>query len=84
MRVYLKEPKAGGPTAMIGKYGQQSWAAQAPADPDLYLQEIFEADEEGQISEDALARGSVGGMWIEGDQIARIETLRPDEPTEDA
>lgn len=75
MRVYLKDPPATGPVAMVGKYGTQSWAAQSPADPDLYLQEVWATDPGGQVTQEALDHGSLGGMWIDGGQIARIEAL---------
>lgn len=78
MRVYVLSPQQGQPAVLLGKYGTSSWAAQAPAQPDLYLQEVWPADADGQVAEDAFARGSVGAMWINGDQIARIEILVAD------
>ena len=81
VRVYFKDPAEGTMPAMIGKYGTQSWASQSPADPDLYLQEVWPADEHGQVAEDDFEQGSVGGMWINGDGIARIEVLAEDSGT---
>lgn len=75
IRVYFKGPVSGRAPAMIGKYGTHSWASQSPADPDLYLQEVWPADEDGQVAEDVFNEGSAGGLWIDGEQIARIEVL---------
>lgn len=75
LRVVLREPAAGGPVAYLGKYGKRSWASQSPADPDLYLQEFWPTGEDGLVAEEEIERGSSGGMWINGDQIARIELL---------
>jgi hypothetical protein len=82
MRVYLKDPPSTGPVAIVGKYGTQSWAAQSPAEPDLYLQEVWATDEGGQVPQEALEQGSLGGMWIDGAQIARIEALTTDTAVE--
>lgn len=73
MRVVLRDPAGGGPPAILGKYGKQSWASQTPADPDLYLQEVWPTDQQGLVAVDEIDRGSNVGMWINGDQIARIE-----------
>jgi hypothetical protein len=75
MRVVLKTPERGGPPSILGKYGTRSWAAQSPADPDLYLQEAWPTDENGQVARDAIEAGSPGGMWISASEIARIEVL---------
>ena len=75
MRVVLSDPAEGGPRAILGKYGMRSWASQSPADPDLYLQEVWPTDDQGRVSEEDLDRGSPGGMWIDAKQIARIELL---------
>jgi len=79
MRVYLREPGEG-PIAILGVYGRRSWASQSPADPDLYLQEAWPTDADGEVTETALAAGSKGGFWIEGEQIARIEVLHDRNP----
>lgn len=79
MRVVLRDSPSGKPPAFLRKYGKRSWASQSPADPDLYLQEVWPTDENGLVAEDDLIRGSAGGMWINGDQIARIELLGQDE-----
>ncbi|HUR84887.1 MAG TPA: DUF6338 family protein [Solirubrobacteraceae bacterium] len=76
VRVYFKEPGGTGTPAMIGKYGKHSWASQSPAEPDLYLQEVWPADADGQVAAEDLAKGAVGGMWIDGEQIARLEILK--------
>ena len=70
MRIHLKDAPAGGPAMVVGKYGKSSWAAQAPAAPDLYLQEAW-ATAEG-LSRDDIDRGGLA-MWIDGERIARIE-----------
>lgn len=75
LRIVLREPNAAGPAAFLGKYGKRSWASQSPADPDLYLQEVWPTDQDGLVSEEEIERGSSGGMWISADQIARIELL---------
>ena len=75
IRVYFKDPAEGRAPAMIGKYGTHSWASQSPADPDLYLQEVWPADADGQVAEDVFDAGAVGGLWIDGGEIARIEVL---------
>lgn len=73
--VYLQEPAQGAVPVMIGKYGTNSWASQSPADPDLFLEEVWPADEGGQVAKDVFEKGAVGAMWIGGEQIARIEVL---------
>jgi hypothetical protein len=75
LRVYFKDQAAGRVPAVIGKYGTQSWASQSPAHPDLYLQEVWPADADGQVAEDVFDAGPLGGLWIDGDEIARIEVL---------
>ena len=74
MRVYLLNPREGQPAALIGKYGKTSWAAQAPAEPDLYLQQVWPADADGRAPRDVLDQPGVAA-WIDGDQILRIEIL---------
>lgn len=78
IRVYFKDPADHGAPAMIGKYGTHSWASQSPADPDLFLQAAWPADDDGQVAEDVLNQGPVVGLWIDGEQIARIEVLYGD------
>lgn len=75
IRVFVKDAPAAGPNALLGKYGKGSWASQSPAEPDLYLQDVWPLDREGYVTEEALAAGGVGGVWIDGEQIARIEIL---------
>lgn len=41
----------------------------------VYLQEVWPTDAAGLVAEQAIDGGSAGGMWINGDQIARIELL---------
>lgn len=84
MRVVLQKQAPGWPPSILGKYGKHSWASQSPADPDLYLQEVWPADENGQVAEDELERGSPGGMWIDGARIARIEILSDEEKQQEA
>jgi hypothetical protein len=74
VRVHLKDFSEG-PAAVLGKYGRGSWASQAPAEPDLYLQEAWPTDPDGRVPENLIAAGSPGGVWIDGQQIARIEVL---------
>ena len=62
IRVYFKDPADGRAPAMIGKYGTHSWASQSPADPDLYLQEVWPADEDGRVAEDVFDEGPLGGL----------------------
>jgi hypothetical protein len=45
MRVVLRDPSESAPHTILGKYGKESWASQSPADPDLYLQEVWATDE---------------------------------------
>jgi hypothetical protein len=78
MRIVLKSPAPGGAPAMLGKYGKRSWASQTPADPDLYLQEVWPTDADGRVPEEQFERGSQGAMWINGGDIARIEVLQGD------
>ena len=78
IRVYFKDTAQGRAPAVIGKYGTHSWASQAPADPDLYLQEVWPAEADGQVTEDVFDRGSIGGLWVDGEQISRIEVLHDD------
>jgi hypothetical protein len=75
MRVTLRDVTPGRPPAILGKFGKESWASQTPAVPDLFLQEAWPTDQEGLVAEEQLKRGSEGGTWISGDQIARIELL---------
>lgn len=78
IRVYFKDSAEGRAPAVIGIYGKHSWASQSPADPDLFLQEVWPTDQDGLVDEDVFEAGSVGGLWIDGEQIARIEVLRRD------
>ena len=52
VRIVLRDPAEGGPASILGKFGKRSWASQSPAEPDLYLQEVWPADRDGQVSED--------------------------------
>jgi Family of unknown function (DUF6338) len=74
IRVFFLAPAEGQPPALIGKYGTGSWAAQTPAEPDLYLQEAWPADADGR-AEAAIFNQPGVGAWIDGERIARIEIL---------
>lgn len=75
MKVFLKDQPQGSPVAVLGKYGTTSWASQAPADPDLYLQEFWPTKPDGSITAAEFDAGSHGAVLVDGEQIARIEIL---------
>jgi Family of unknown function (DUF6338) len=84
MRVYFKDPGADQPVAVLGKYGTRSWASQSPAEPDLYLQEVWATDADGLVPEERFNEGSIGALWVDAGEIARLEVLPPDEGSSSA
>jgi len=74
MRIVLRDPGDSGPRAILGKYGRRSWASQSPAEPDLYLQEVWATDDQGLVSEEDLQRGSTGGTRPTDSALATTPT----------
>ncbi|HEX9968079.1 MAG TPA: DUF6338 family protein [Solirubrobacterales bacterium] len=60
----------------LAKYGQESWASQAPTRPqELYVEEIWPADAAGVVKLSDLERQPPRGMWISAEKIDRMEVL---------
>jgi Family of unknown function (DUF6338) len=69
-------PEEDGVKHFLGKYGQASWATQAPTQPpELYLEEAWPADEEGFVDQEILDREPARGLWIAADKVDRLEIL---------
>jgi Family of unknown function (DUF6338) len=66
----------GTPRHFLGKYGEESWATQAPTQPaELYLQEVWPADADGVVDEALLSREPSRGLWVSSDKIERLEVV---------
>lgn len=66
----------GRPKHLLAKYGQQSWASQAPTRPqEIYVEQIWPADENGMVDEDIVSRTPPRGMWISTEKVDRLEVL---------
>lgn len=72
---YLKDQPAESPAIVVARYGTRSWASQAPALPDLYVQEVWPADADGTVRAEVFESGGGSASWLDGDTIARIEVL---------
>jgi Family of unknown function (DUF6338) len=60
----------------LGKYGAASWASQAPTHPhEIYIEEVWPADADGLVDQDALKRKPSRGMWIGSDRVERMEII---------
>lgn len=67
VRVHLKDA---GDSVVLGRYGILSGASSDPATHDLYLQELWEGDNDGWF---VARQPGTTGVWIAGDQIKSIE-----------
>lgn len=76
--VLLTVSEAAGSRHLLAKYGAASWASRAPTRPqELYVEEVWPADENGVVDEETLARVPARGMWISAEKIERLEILEP-------
>jgi Family of unknown function (DUF6338) len=66
VRILLKDGK----TTILGKYGSESFAPADPGQRDLFLQELWTATDTGWFER---RHPRARGVWIAGDQIAKIE-----------
>ena len=60
-------------TMIAGFLGTQSFASSFPSPEDLYLEKVYQIDENGVLSDEPLP-GS-GGVWIQGNQIKFMEFI---------
>lgn len=71
----LKPGVSGRPNFLVGKFAENSWAPQQLADArDLYLEEIWIADENGRIVSSFTDRR---GLWIPIEQIDMLQFVDP-------
>jgi hypothetical protein len=69
---------------LLAKYGERSWASQAPTRPqEIYVERVWPADSEGVIDEASVGRDPERGMWISAEKIDRMEILHGDGPSSD-
>ncbi len=63
---------------LVGKFGLASWAAQTPATSrDIYFEEVWPADADGQISNEFAVRR---GVWLDSSSIDAMFFMDPPEP----
>jgi site-specific recombinase XerD len=67
--VYIRVRKRDG-SLVLGKYGTRSLASSDPRIRDIYLEELWSADDDDWFGE---AYGDSAGTWISGDQIVGLE-----------
>ena len=77
VQVFLLNPTNSQPPALLGRWERGCWAAQAPAEPDLYLQKAWRADAQGRVSREQIAAGPEAAVWVDAAHIARVEVLGP-------
>lgn len=70
--VYLRGTTVDG-TVFVGVFAQASYAGAFPHDADLYLQEAYQVEPDGSLSEQGLGYA----VYVAGGQIATLEVLRP-------
>ncbi|HEX4306721.1 MAG TPA: DUF6338 family protein [Solirubrobacterales bacterium] len=68
----------GGAKHFLGKYGEESYATQAPTHPEeIYLERAWPADADGIVEQVVLEREPQRGMWVNSDKIERLEIIDP-------
>ncbi|MDX1700991.1 MAG: DUF6338 family protein, partial [Melioribacteraceae bacterium] len=64
VRVYFKDG-----TIMNGKFGSSSYASSLPTERDIYLESVYEVEEDGNWE----IKQSSQGMLIKGEEIKAVE-----------
>ena len=60
-------------TMIAGFWGTQSFASSFPSPEDIYLEKVYQVNENGVLSEAPLPDS--GGVWIQGNQIKFMESI---------
>jgi hypothetical protein len=73
--VHLKPGDEQRHSFIVGKFGRTSWAAQTPTTArDVYFEEVWPADADGQITEEFAVRR---GVWLDSSQIDAMFFIDP-------